>query len=335
MAAVLLAVAAAPGGGCYDPAQVEQIGPIDVGSFNMSHAFDCRVPLASEVRYENWSANAADLEAPFDPTRPTIVLIHGTNLHAFYLGCGAYVWPGRLARALQPAVGSTANILVFNFDAVAATDPSTVGARMEGLAWELGAFLEENGLEHDLQVISHSGGSALAHELIHALGYVEQVTFLEFAPQTREKLVLEWDEILMRVGYLENYWVPGPMGIGEDLPPAAKVTNVLLLSDYHNVPHLLKHFVPVTWYQETIGREDIVGGFGWSLAGGTWECAGLDVIEYQGFMFARPKDGSMSQLTDDQHPAAQGLREAAAAGRLSVETAAEIGRELGLTFLEP
>jgi hypothetical protein len=91
----------------------------------------------------------------------------------------------------------------------------------------------------------------------------------------------------------------------------------------------------VFWYQETSRVSEAVGGFRWSLAGGTHDFAGTDFIEYQGLMFARPRDGSMSELVDDGHPAAQGLRAAAAEGRLTAETAPQIAGELGMTYIAP
>ncbi|UCG32763.1 MAG: hypothetical protein JSU68_13985 [Phycisphaerales bacterium] len=336
LAVLLIAAGLAMCGGCGALAQMlPQVGPIGVGPFHISQAWDCNLPILPEIRFDNLSADAPDTGTPFNPQRATVVIIHGANPYAKAMGCGAYAWPDTFARAIQPAVGDAANILVCRFDGAAVGEAHTVRPRLPYVAQDLADFILASGLDHDLQLISHSAGSIVAHEVVRVLGYVEQVTFLDFAEETGASVLAEWEDFIARVGYLENYWVPGPYGTGFDLQAADNVSNVLILSNFANGSNLLVHFVPVFWYQETSRVPEAVGGFRWSLAGGTRKFAGIDFIEYQGFMFARPGDGSMSQLVDDGHPAAQGVRAAATEGRLTAETAPQVAGELGMTYIVP
>jgi hypothetical protein len=335
-AALLIAGGLAFYGGCEGLAPVlPQVGPIDVGEFDISQVWDCNLPILPEIRFDNLSADAPDTGTPFNPQRATIVLIHGANPYAKAMGCGAYAWPDALARAIQPAVGDAANIMVCRFDGAAVGEAPTVRPRLPYIAQDLAAFLVGSDLDHDLQLISHSAGSIVVQEVVRLLGYVEQVTLLDFAEESGVSLLAEWDDFVASVGYLENYWAPGRYGTGSDLRAADNVSNVMILSNFTNGSYLLVHFVPVIWYQETSRVPEAVGGFRWSLAGGTREFAGTDFIEFQGFMFARPRDGSMSELADDRHPAVQEVRAAAAEGRLTAETASQVASGLGLTYISP
>jgi len=307
---------------------------LTLGFFELRDFIDCAVPVPGEVRFENHSTDAERRDAPVDPSRPSVVLIHGWNGYRALLGCGAYVWPARMAEALRPVVGESANILVINYDVLAWQRDQVLTGLFKDMARDFARFCRSAGVDHDLHVIAHSAGAELACDILTELGFLRQLTLLDGPDVTRQRLLADWAGFLERVGLVENYWVSRPFGIGADLPSAANVCNILLLSGYANNSAAV-HFAPVSWYRKTITDRAVVGGFGWSFIAGAARAGGTDFIESNGLLFARPADGSMSGWTDDLQGPAPLLRRAMNDGLLRPETAAGLARDLGLVFVGP
>ncbi len=94
--------------------------------------------------------------------------------------------------------------MVFNYDAVARTSSQDCSTPTPASRRCWPTTLRTSGIDHDLHVIVHSGGSELAYELLLAMGHVRQVTLLEASPKTLKHMVADWPSMLPRFEALEK-----------------------------------------------------------------------------------------------------------------------------------
>ena len=246
--------------------------------------FDCEIPTTTEMQLLNFSSDADSTVSPFDPSRPTLVFIHGRNTVATDQVCGGYRWPRELATVIAARIGARANLVVFQHDILAALPPPDYDAALPEISDFLLSELIRLGLTDDLHLVSHSGGMVPLLNAVNQLGFVRQVTLLD-GPWISHPIILEdTDAFYSRVGYLENYYVPPPWGLGAPLPPATNVSNVRIASDFDDAS-LMDHFAPIAVYLETVKHPDADAGFNFSFIDGTWESRGHDFIEINSLLY--------------------------------------------------
>lgn len=210
---------------------------------------------------------------PIDPTRPTVVFIHGYNPLP---GAVHFEMAQRLAEALARRPGGRGfNVLDWDWNGATCVgfrvSTNTEAAIAQGPL--LAATLLRAGVAPDrLHLVGHSAGSLVAASaargVVTATGApVAQLTFLEPAAFYHDHLFgrLAAGTAASRV---ENYWAAGPSGYGQ----CARYAGVANARVYTRTPWLgvviptrSGHLDIVRWYVATAENPECPSGFNASV----------------------------------------------------------------------
>jgi pimeloyl-ACP methyl ester carboxylesterase len=209
---------------------------------------------------------------PPDPSRPTVVFIHGFNPVPRLVH---FTMAERLAEAVRARAGDGLNVLAWDWNAATfeSAHPRVNRASTIHQGCLLAAALRGAGVSPGrTHLIGHSAGGIVAASAARALALgcgegVAQLTFLDPASAYHDVIFrnLAAGSLARRV---ENYWVPGPSAYGREVRHA-NVQNTRvpvpshlfgLLSPVHS-----GHLYVVRWYVRTVDNPAHPAGFNTSL----------------------------------------------------------------------
>jgi len=217
----------------------------------------------------NLSADATDPDEPFDPDRPTVVIVHGLNV----LPCLVrYAYLDDMAAAIAARVGTAVNIaaLDYNSDSFVSLLPGPNPSHTAEVGHRLGQELVARGVtdgEH-VQMIGHSLGAFAVATAAAELGGVAQITLIEAAWFHQPRLLCEYGLIEV-ADEVEHYWSNAFGGFGLPLADPKAFNHLVRAQDLPVAPEpgLLHwaHFTMVLWYLETVDDLDATVGFARSV----------------------------------------------------------------------
>ncbi len=157
---------------------------------------------------------------PFNPNRPTLVVVHGINLTPHLLHF-------TLAERYAEVVGPAYNVLAWDWNAATlpSVRPSVVDQAAVGQGLRLASVLARLGVEPSrLHLIGQSTGSVVAASCAHALTRsmgrpVDHLTLLD-PSVLQHSLIFEGLNAARCTRKLENLYAPGPSGFGRHAPYA-------------------------------------------------------------------------------------------------------------------
>jgi len=213
----------------------------------------------------NLSADAADADEPFDPERPTVVIVHGLNVVPCLL---RYGYLDDMAGAITARVGAAVNIaaLDYNTDSIVSLLPGPNPWHTAEIGRQLGRELVARGVTDGerVQMIGHSLGAFAVATAAAELGGVAQITLIEAAWFHQPRLLCEYG--LMEVAdEVEHYWSNAFGGFGVPIDDPKAFNHLVRAQDLPVAPELgllhWAHFTTVLWYLETMIDLDAKVGF--------------------------------------------------------------------------
>jgi pimeloyl-ACP methyl ester carboxylesterase len=209
---------------------------------------------------------------PPDPSRPTVVFVHGSNPLPRLV---RFTMAEQLARALARRGGPAVNVLDWDWNAATADslDPRVNCTNAVAQGRRLAAALRGAGVDPSrVHLIGHSAGAMVATSAARDLGAacgrpVPQLTLLD--PATYYHSIVFRDlaagSAALRV---ENYWAPGPCGFGGEAR-AAGVRDMRIDGPRTLLgalcPLRFEHVYVVRWYIATAAEPACPAGFNTSL----------------------------------------------------------------------
>ena len=215
----------------------------------------------------NLTVGAAPNQPP-DPTRPTVVFVHGFNPVPGFLH---FTMGDRLSEAMARRWGAGFNVLAWDWNAAtyAGLHPRRNEENSMHQGYALAHAIQHTGIRPDrLHLIGHSSGcivvAAAARGLIAAgQGAVAHLTLLE-AAEFYHDAVFERLAPWSAAGVVENYWAEGPSAFGKHAPypgvrnwqvPTARPV-LGMVSPVHS-----SHLEVLRWYFLTIEDPNCPAGF--------------------------------------------------------------------------
>ena len=215
----------------------------------------------------NHSKGARPFDAP-DPSRPTVVFIHGLNPLPRLVH---FTMAERVADSLARRGGEPFNVLAWDWNA-ATFESLHPGMNSEAAVRQghsLASSLLRAGLEPSrVHLIGHSSGAMVATSaawvFARSVGTrVGQLTLLD--PATfHHAIIFQRLEAGSLASIVENYWSPGPSAYGSEVTlPGVRDYRVDGRASYAGVlcPLRSDHFFIVRWYLDTIERPGCQAGF--------------------------------------------------------------------------
>lgn len=222
----------------------------------------------------NHSQGARPFDPP-DPSRPTVVFVHGFNpvpraVH-FTMAEG-------LADALKRRGGIALNILAWDWNAATyvGLDPTVNAENSVGHGRRLAAALRAHGLAPArIHLIGHSAGSIVAASAAQTLRAVTgqsvaQLTLLEPA-SFYHHVVFERLAAGSTASRVDHYWAPGPSGYSREVGHAGVCNyRVEIPTPVLALVHPLRsgHIHVVRWYLSTVEDRSRTVGYNASVFGG-------------------------------------------------------------------
>ncbi len=220
----------------------------------------------------NHSIGARPFDPP-DPSRPTVVFIHGFNPAP---GMVHFTMADRLAESIARRGGPALNVLAWDWNAATylGLNPHVNAENTVGHGRRLAAALRSKGLAPGrLHLIGHSSGSIVAASAAQALRCwsgqpVAQLTLLEPA-EFYHHIVFERLAAGSSAHRVEHYWAPGPSGFSREVTYSriknhrVEVPNPCLAAVH---PLRSGHLHVFRWYLTTIEDRSATVGFnvtGW------------------------------------------------------------------------
>ncbi len=242
----------------------------------VSATLSAEAPRAKMLRFggnpsrgilRNCSAGARPFDPP-DPSRPTVVFVHGFNPAPHIVH---FTMAERFAESLARRGGPPFNLLAWEWNAATFDDPrprvNSANAVRQGQALALN--LRQAGIDPArTHLIGHSAGGMVVTSAAHVFAKsqgrpVAQLTLLDPATFYHEVIFerLEAGALAPRV---ENYWSPGPSAYGKEVQLAGVLNyRVVGTASYGGVIFPLRsdHISIVGWYLGSVEDPGLSWGF--------------------------------------------------------------------------
>jgi pimeloyl-ACP methyl ester carboxylesterase len=215
----------------------------------------------------NLSEPGIDPQAPFDPTKPTIVITHGLNALNILGPRVRYEYPFVMCEAIRQRCPDAYNLAAWDWNRapLEGTDVLSVIDNAIHQGKMLAQAMLERNVGIEVQLIGHSLGCTLITAAAKELGGVTQLTLME-PTFTIDDLLLVGLDAPAYAEEVENYWALPPTGFGRPVDDGRIFNRLVTEMPSTRVPVIFiapirNHVNVMLYYLDTINDPSLPDGF--------------------------------------------------------------------------